>query len=405
MASDRIVIAGGGIAGLTVALVLAKRGFSSTVYERAERFEEVGAGLQLSPNATRILRSLGVLDRLDGQAVRPRGVFLRDAASLKILTHVPLSEQAESRWGAPYLVAHRADLQEALLSCVSEEPAITLKTGVSVSGATFSSKVSVQLEDAKDKHETTARLLIGADGVWSRLRLLAGGRTSRFTGHVAFRAVISAEGAEQFGTSLISQRNVTAFLAPGFHLVAYPICAGRLINLVVVTKGKEIPRGWAEAAELEGLLSYVEREAPALLTLLRETSIWTAWPLHVVDAGASWSHPAGFITIGDAAHAMTPYAAQGAAMAIEDAAVLATLAARSANMAATLRAFEQLRKPRIAQVIRRGNFNRFAYHAAGPIAFARNIVLQLKSPESLASDFDWLYGYDAEQASMNAQLP
>ena len=146
MDGDRIAVAGAGIAGLTAALALARKGFSVTVLERAERLEETGAGLQISPNATRILRSLGVLDRLEKDAVRPEAVVLRDAASLSTVARVPLSQAAASRWGGPYVVAHRADLQKALLSTVADEPGITLQTGVEVRGVTFGSGVAVRIE-------------------------------------------------------------------------------------------------------------------------------------------------------------------------------------------------------------------------------------------------------------------
>ena len=398
MDGDRIAVAGAGIAGLTAALALARKGFSVTVLERAERLEETGAGLQLSPNATRILRSLGVLDRLEKDAVRPEAVVLRDAASLSTVARVPLSQAAASRWGGPYVVAHRADLQKALLSTVADEPGITLQTGVEVRGVTFGSGVAVRIEVGGRERKVPCRLLVGADGVWSGLRPVACGSPSRFTGHVAFRTVLHGETAGMLGGDILSRETVTAFLAPGFHLVAYPLRAGAEINLVAVTKGPDIPRGWASAADTALLLHQAANATPALSAVLREAAPWTAWPVHAVDRHGPWTHPGGLVLVGDAAHALTPYAAQGAAMAIEDAVVLAALAARESDTEAMLRAFEHIRKPRVARVAGRGDFNRLVWHAAGPLAFARNLVLRLKSGESLASDLDWLYGYDAEAA-------
>jgi len=403
MAGDRIAVAGAGIAGLTAALALARKGFSVTIFERAERLEEIGAGLQLSPNATRILRSLGVLDRLEKDAVKPEAVVLKDAASLSILARVPLSQTAASRWGDSYIVAHRADLQKALLSSITDEPSITLKTGVEVHGVTFGSGVAVRIKEGGHEHEVPCRLLIGADGVWSGLRPLAGGGLSRFTGHVAFRTVLRGDAAGRIGGDILSRKTVTAFLAPGFHLVAYPLRAGAEINLVAVTKGPDIPRGWAGKADTALLLKQAESGAPALAALLREATPWTAWPVHAVSRNSPWIHPGGLALVGDAAHAVTPYAAQGAAMAIEDAAALAALAARENDMAAMLRSFERIRKPRVERVAARGDFNRMVWHAAGPLAFARNLVLRLKSSESLASDLDWLYGYDAEATLEHAR--
>jgi len=387
------VVAGAGIAGLTAALALAAKGFAVTVFEKAEDLQEAGAGLQLSPNATRVLRSLGVLDHLEKEAVRPQAVILKDAASLAKLARVPLGPSAEERWGAPYLVAHRADLQGALLRTLQRFPSIKLITGAEICGAEFTgSGVMVEIREQGGTRRVEGDLLVAADGVWSKLRELVGGPASHFTGYIAYRAILthSSHGA-------LSPGVVNAFLSPGFHLVAYPLRGGAATNLVAVTRGAEIARGWSNTVDTDHLLKKMEGAAPALLDLIRDSGRWTAWPIYAAAEGGPWVDRQGLVLIGDAAHALTPYAAQGAAMAIEDAGALATLLVTRESLPEALTAFERTRKARVQKVIRRGNFNRLVWHAGGVVAFARNLALKLKSQQSLAADLDWLYAYDAEK--------
>lgn len=387
------VVAGAGIAGLTAALALAAKGFAVTVFEKAEDLQEAGAGLQLSPNATRILRSLGVLDHLEKEAVRPQAVILKDAASLAKLARVPLGPSAEERWGAPYLVAHRADLQGALLRTLQRFPSIKLITGAEICGAEFTgSGVMVEIREQGGTRRVEGDLLVAADGVWSKLRELVGGPASHFTGYIAYRAILthSSHGA-------LSPGAVNAFLSPGFHLVAYPLRGGAATNLVAVTRGAETARGWSNNVDTDHLLKKMEGAAPALLDFIRDSGRWTAWPIYAAAEGGPWVDRQGLVLIGDAAHALTPYAAQGAAMAIEDAGALATLLVTRESLPEALTAFERTRKARVQKVIRRGNFNRLVWHAGGVVAFARNLALKLKSQQSLAADLDWLYAYDAEK--------
>ena len=223
-ARDRpVLIAGAGVAGLTAALAFARRGFQARVFERAPRLEAVGAGLQLSPNATHILRRLGVLDLLRPRAVQPDAVLLKDAASLRELARVPLGEAAERRWGAPYLVAHRGDLQQALLDGVAGNPAIELVLDASVRGATAGTGgVELLVERAGQPAQAAGMLLVGADGVWSTLRGLAngGGGTSRFAGELAWRTTVPAgSAAAGLVARLGGAGNVVAILHPGFHMI------------------------------------------------------------------------------------------------------------------------------------------------------------------------------------------
>ncbi|TGQ66592.1 MAG: FAD-binding protein [Mesorhizobium sp.] len=399
----QIVIAGAGIAGLTAAIAFAGRGYDVRIFEQAQRLEAAGAGIQLSPNATRILRQLGVLEHLLPKAIRPEAVVLKDAATLRELARVPLGQSAESRWGAPYLVAHRADVQAALMARVAESPGIELVTGARVSAiAAGPSGVTVTTEVGGERVSTDGFLLVGADGVWSSTRKLAGSRGgsdstgSRFSGELAWRATVAADSAAGQAFAAIGATDcATTFLHPGFHLVAYPVSGGNAFNLVAFTRGERIAEGWSGYADPGILSAAMRRTAPALAKVAVLAGPWTAWPIHTVDPKQRWAKPPGIALIGDAAHAMTPFAAQGAAMAIEDAATLAGLVADFPGDASqSLAIWENLRRPRIERVLKRGALNRLAWHAWGPIAVARNLVLATRSAEKLAADLDWLYGWE-----------
>lgn len=402
--AGQVAVAGAGMAGLTAALAFAERGFRIKVFERSQTLEEVGAGLQLSPNATRILDRLGVLPLLQPAAVRPQAIDIRRADSMRLLASVPLGEGAQRRWGAPYLTAHRADLQGALLAAMERHPGIELETGATVRGATFRQVgVTLTIERGGRTQEEGCDLLVGADGVRSTLRSLCAGKAaSRYSGHLAWRAMAHPESGTG-GRTLPTDR-VTAFLHPDFHLVAYPVRAGAAVNLVAIAPSPASAESWSSDADPALLASAMKGVSPALANLVREAGPWTTWPIHEVSRDGAWSHPGGLALIGDAAHAMGPYAAQGAAMAIEDAAALAAaVAGRPDDLPAALRTYEALRRGRIERVARRGAFNRFTWHAAGPVAFVRDRVLALRSPERLAADLDWLYGYEVEEGEYGSR--
>jgi len=391
-----IAIAGAGIAGLTAAIAFAARGFSVDIHERAARLEETGAGIQLSPNATRILDSLGVLERMASSAVEAEAVSIRSASSLRELASVPLGGQARARWKAPYLVVHRADLQAALLAQVRQSPAIRLTTASAVRGvAPRDGAISATLEDGAIVERA---LLIGADGVRSATRSLVDEKiVPRATGYAAWRTTIardSALGATLAG--IMPADRVTTLIHPDFHFVAYPVVGGEALNLVAVTTATETASPASLAHSLKGAAEPVQQ-------LAKEAGSWSLWPIFEVEV-PRWTAP-GFALIGDAAHAMTPFAAQGAALAIEDAATLAALVSeQKENIGSALAAYERARRPRVERVAARGRFNRFAWHLPPPLSFGRDAVLRLKGPAGLAADLDWLYGYDAMAEAARSRL-
>lgn len=386
-----ITIIGAGMGGLTAALAFARKGHEVAIVEQAPELSEVGAGLQISPNASRILAALGLAGALEGPMHCPARIALRDGRSLSEIAYVPGGDWARRHWGAPYGVLHRAELQSVLLDAVRKHPNCHLHTG-----HRFSPQPGESVDDALATITgKRPQLVVGADGVWSAMRShVPGALPPRFSGQVAWRFLIDAAHA----ASVLDTGNVTAFLGPSTHLVAYPLDHGRQINMVAIAAGRDPGRIWdakERPADRATLLNAFSRWHPAIARLLREAPEMTYWPLYEVPDGR-WSDGNKLVLIGDAAHAMTPFAAQGAAMAIEDGFELAeAVGDGSTAIGSALTGFEHRRRARIAKARSRAAFNRFAYHARGPIRLGRDLVLALKSPESLAADLDWLYGYRA----------
>lgn len=388
MTARNILIIGAGIGGLTTALAFARKGYDVDIVDQAPALSEVGAGLQVSPNASRILISLGLGDALSEAMIRPHEIVLASGGSLRKITHVPCGKFAEDRWGAPYGVMHRADLQAMLLDAVEASPRCWLHLDQRITSTDIES-----LHQRLDQPDPG--LVIGADGVWSQTRdLVPGAPRPRFTGQVAWRFKVATEVAR----SVLNPTNVTAFLGSKTHLVAYPLEHGKTINMVAITRGADPGETWAERENPRRRLDLMNAFAgwhPDILAILRQAPEMTWWPLFEVPDGR-WHTTDRTVLIGDAAHAMTPFAAQGAAMAIEDGFELAQVCTKATgDVAATLQLYETARRARIGRARSRGAFNQFAYHASGPIRLGRDFVLSLKSPESLAADLDWLYGYRA----------
>lgn len=377
-----VAIAGAGIAGLTAALSFARKGIPTEIFERTAVLSEAGAGLQLSPNATRILAKLGLLPQLENVWSEPQAITLVSGVSLKTIASVPSGEFARNRWKSPYGVLHRADLQQTLLDAVTANPLCNLHLGTEIDDTAQHGIAGMT--------GTQPRLVVGADGVWSKIRKrIEGAGKAAFSGNVAWRFTLGeAEAPAFFDTT-----KVTAFLGSGSHLVVYPLQRARSFNVVAITSGANPGESSGPALPPETsrqrLLEAFSGWNPQIADLLRQASEPTIWPLHEVSDGA-WHQGENAVLIGDAAHAMMPFAAQGAAMAIEDAFELASFVAAGKP----LTAFADHRKSRVARVRSRGAFNRFAYHARGPVRLGRDLVLSLRRPESLAADFDWLYGYE-----------
>ncbi len=401
MSKGRVLIAGAGIAGLSAALELAARGWNVRLVEKAETLSEVGAGLQLAPNAMRHLERLAVADRLSTQAVTPEALYLMDGRKARPLMEMTLGDKACQRWHHPYVVCHRADLQSALLDACREAPGIEISLGAEITNHRVENGVvTATIRHNKSEEPVDAAYLIACDGVWSAERSKAGFDKARFSGHIAWRTTLAASTLPASFTSAMGTKNaVSAWLGKQAHFIAYPVKGGSFFNFVAITTGENPGEVWSRTGEPARLRSiYADWSAP-VRDVLATADEWTYWPLFEM-ADAQFVGPERTIFLGDASHAVTPFAAQGAAMAIEDAAALAQ-ALDASDHDTGLKRFDTVRKQRIAAVAKRGQLNRFAYHATGVFALGRNTLFAIRSPESFLKDLDWLYGYDAIAAVQN----
>ncbi len=392
------LIAGAGIGGLAAALALARTGARITLLEQAPVLEEAGAGLQLSPNASGILSELGVLPRLEGLAMAPERLRVRSATSGRDLMFMPLGQTARARWGAPTLVVHRADLQRALLEAVAEQDMITLRTGVEITAFTRETD-GVHVHATGDTGTICGDVLIGADGAHSRIRRSLGlGSEPVWSGRTAWRALVPASEAPAFARA----DETSLWLGARTHLVHYPLRQGALINIVAITddgwRGADPARFWTERGDERVVTQRFadwHMEARGLLECVRD---WRRWPLFDCDPLKRWS--AGPVALlGDAAHPMLPFFAQGAAQAIEDAGALGQAfmpcATGVPSITRALADYERKRVARAARVQTASRRQAMIYHLSGPAALVRDIGMRALPPQAVMARFDWLYRYPA----------
>ncbi|WP_336279416.1 FAD-binding protein [Bartonella sp. CB175] len=400
------IIVGAGIAGLSSALALAHKGIGSTVLEKCKHLDTVGAGIQLTPNATCILAHWGILDKLIKIGITPHFLEIKDGISLKTCLHIDLLKISEKKWKAPYITIHRADLQKVLYNAVIENPLIKYKTGETVisSAQTTISSINIKTVKTDTLTETpqyqfySTPLLIGCDGVWSTLRQLAPFyEKADFSGFIAWRATAEFENIPKNLRSLFSDmKTITVWMGPKNHLVVYPIkSSAKIFNFVAITHGKNTKKEWNQKGEKEKLKSLFKNWNCKISQIFDCIDEWSYWPLFQMkhDRFIGLERQ---VFVGDCSHAALPFAAQGAAMAIEDAATLAkTLSIKDFSLIESLLLYKETRHPRIKAVKKRGDFNRIVYHATGSIAIARNLIMKIRSPERMMSDLNWLYIYDA----------
>src|SRR5713226_876271 len=374
-ASRTIFVAGAGIGGLTASLALARRGFRVVILEKAERHEEAGAGLQLSPNASRVLVELGLQPRLAHRAVTPDAISLMSARSGGEVLRLPLGEAATFRAGAPYWVVHRADLQRALQAHVNDNPDIELRLGCQFEDvAAHARGLTIVQRSGMARQQDLALALVGADGIWSAVRHHLFPKVQpQFSGLIAWRGTLEATQLPREYTS----RRVQLWMGPNAHLVAYPISGARQINVVAVVPGTWNRPGWSapgSASEIKNAFASSRWPGTARM-MIGAVDDWRKWALFTMPDGGEWADGS-IALLGDAAHAMLPFAAQGAGMAIEDAAVLANCLGEAgentAAIPAALKRYAGLRRARVTRVQRAARRAGRIYHLTGTVAYARD---------------------------------
>jgi salicylate hydroxylase len=375
------------------ALTLVQHGLRVILLEQAQRLEEVGAGIQLSPNASRILMSLGLEPLLRPFIVTPTEVTVMHARTARVLARARLGDAAEKRYGSPYWVIHRGDLQSVLVDLVAGTPDISLRLGTRVEDfASHGNGVTVATASSVGAAEERGLALICADGLWSNLRRRLGHRGEpRFAGYTAWRALVDA-GA--LGPDDAVPR-IQLWLGRHAHVVHYPVRGGSLVNVVAIIRDDWREAGWSAPGERSGILArYPAGVWPASVrAILAAAENWRKWALFDRAPLTSWGN--GAVTLlGDAAHPMLPYLAQGAAAAIEDAAVLAPrLAETPAEPARALRLYENERYRRTARIQRAARRNGMIYHMGGAEALLHALALVAMRGRGLLARYDWLYNW------------
>jgi salicylate hydroxylase len=389
-----IYIAGAGIAGLTLALALGKFGARVVVLERQPSVQEFGAGLQISPNARKVLDRLGLDEALNERAFTPHGIDVYPLGAKRPLVTLELGQRIADRFGAPYAVMHRADLADMLHRAAKRFANIDVLFNVrSHDVVSHEAGVSVVVDEADGKTRTArAFAFIGADGVRSRTRReVMMGPEAVSAGRVAWRALLPIDALD----GVIARDRTSLLWAPGMHAVIYPLPARGQLNVVMFSSFDEAYSLSESALQQPELPRRVARDPRFAAILAAVRRGWTFWPLAKVET-PSW-HQGGIGLIGDAAHAMLPFQAQGAAMGIEDAAVLAPLLMRSDTAAAALARFEMLRRPRVERVQQLSERNGHAFHADWPVSTARDLVVRAQGPHGHLTRLAWIYGYDAAE--------
>ena len=384
----KVAIAGGGIGGLAAALALSRSGQQVDLFEKSVATMEAGAGIQLGPNATCLLKAWGLQDPLRACSSNPERLKVRDTSSGQVLGELALGNAFTARYGSPYVTLHRADLHGLLLQAV-QQSAAKLHTGTVMQ----SFQQTPQGLCLQTSHgASNADVLLGADGLWSRIRqqLLHDG-APQLTGHLAYRALVSQAALP----AQLRSHDVTAWLGRNIHAVTYPVRGGDWLNIVVFVHG-DVPddfQNWDHTANAADMKNTLAGSCAALRDLLDAVPEWRLWVMHDRPPlqAASQMAQLRVALLGDAAHPMRPYLAQGAGMAIEDAAELALALSKATlqDIPTALNEYASKRWQRNARVQARALRNGQIFHAKGFKRLGRNVAMKLLGEKLL--DMPWLY--------------
>jgi len=380
-----ILVAGGGIGGLSAALALALKGRRVRVLEKAPEFGEIGYGIQMGPNVSRMLDRLGVLEAIESHAFFPDALILADALDNREITRIAVGKFFRQRYGYRYFVVHRRDLHGEILKVCRQRGEIALETSRGVAG--FEERGGAVLVRCENGAEYEGAALVGADGLRSVVRqAVIGDGAARAAGHFVYRGVVPMD--------QIADRSraeaMTIWGGPDLHLVQYRLRGGTVMNNVATIVSRRFRQGEKDAGAPDELEEAFTRAHPHVRDMLRYVSRERHWVLHDRDPAANWSN--GRVTLlGDAAHPTLQYLAQGAQMAIEDAVVLADkLAAAGEDFGPAFQAYQRERMNRSARVVLSSRFFGEVLHVDGGARELRNELLRKREPESHA-EFDWLY--------------
>ncbi len=383
---SHFLIAGGGIGGLAAALVLGRAGHRVTVMEQAAAFGEIGAGIQLGPNIFKMFDHLGLTDAVNAVAFFPTGLGMRDIRSGEAVVRVPLRGVAEASYGFPYGVIYRADLHDVFLAACRQTPGVELRTQCRLRG--FSQSTSGVTVELADGGKLQGDALIGADGLWSAVRgAIVGDGKPRVSGHIAYRAVLCRDEVPDH----LWSDDVLLWGGEKTHLVHYPLRRGELYNLVAVFHSDKYDEGWNTFGDVEELNARFAHAVPQVRELLGKIDTWKMWVLCDREPVARWSDGRATL-LGDAAHPMLQYLAQGAGQAIEDAVVLGAAVARHGDdLPAAFTAYERARYLRTGRVQLTARFYGDIYHASGVARELRNQMFQSAAESAGFAGLQWMY--------------
>lgn len=386
MTEQTVLVCGGGIGGLAAALVLARQGHRVEVFEKSDAFREIGAGIQIGPNAFRMFEHLGLTGAIDHVAYYPGNLCMRDVRTGEVVTRLPVSATAQGTFGYPYGVIYRVDLHAALLEACAAQPSVGLYTRAKLEHFTQdANSVTVTLADGR---RFQGAALIGADGLWSTVRqqIVADG-APRVSGHVAYRAVLPASEVPRH----LFSPDVVLWGGEKTHLVHYPLRRGELFNLVAVFHSGLYEEGWNVFGDPHELHERFADAVGPVRELLGKIETWKMWVLCDREPVKEWSR--GRVTLlGDAAHPMLQYLAQGACMAIEDAVVLGAALERSrGDFAGAFLEYQRVRYLRTARVQLTSRFYGDIYHASGVTRELRNRLFQSGTESAGFAGLKWLY--------------